>query len=125
MYKAAETGNISRLEALISTKVQLDAHRDTKTQYTALHAASVHGHLKAVELLLGHGAQVSATDVHGQTPLHLAARGGHLQCIQHLLKSGANLTVTDSNGHNPLYNVLVNGHEFCIEAIIPTETLEV
>ena len=98
-YKAAEVGNIPRLEALISLKIKPDAHRNADTGYTALHAASSNGHSKAVELLLRHGAQVSATDTQGLTPLHHALSGGHLQCIQHLLQTLASLTPTESKGH--------------------------
>ncbi|KAH9985049.1 ankyrin repeat-containing domain protein, partial [Russula compacta] len=61
---------------------------------TPLHAASYHGHLDTVRLLLDHGAVVNVTR-HGRkgTPLCAAYDGGHLEVMRLLLERGASVDV--------------------------------
>ncbi|MBW01197.1 Ankyrin repeat domain-containing protein 29, partial [Eschrichtius robustus] len=56
---------------------------------TALLAASQYGHMKVVETLLKHGANIHDQLYDGATALFLAAQGGYLDVIRLLLSSGA------------------------------------
>ena len=51
---------------------QVNAKVDGKT---ALHRASVQGHLEVVQALLEAGAEIDVTDKGGNTPLHYSAEG--------------------------------------------------
>ena len=57
---AASQGNVAKLNELVD-KVNVDARLSDDGE-TALHRAASRGHLKAVALLLDHGAKVDATD---------------------------------------------------------------
>ncbi|KAJ7955721.1 E3 ubiquitin-protein ligase XBAT33 [Quillaja saponaria] len=79
---------------------------------TALHMASLNGHVESVQLLLDLGAFVSEITVNdgttidligsGSTPLHYAACGGNAQCCQILIAMGASLTAENANGWTSL-----------------------
>ncbi|XP_077466066.1 ankyrin repeat and SOCS box protein 12-like [Stigmatopora argus] len=75
---------------------------------TPLRAAAALGHLKCLELLLEHGAEIDSLDVKAQTPLFTAVSGKHLHCVLALLKAGA-----DPNGspHNNCSPVLTAARE--------------
>ncbi|XP_077589715.1 ankyrin repeat and SOCS box protein 12-like [Stigmatopora nigra] len=75
---------------------------------TPLRAAAALGHLKCLELLLEHGAEIDGLDVKAQTPLFTAVSGKHLHCVLALLKAGA-----DPNGspHNNCSPVLTAARE--------------
>ena len=58
---------------------------------TALHAASRMNHLKIVQSLLRHGAEVDAQGPRGRTPLVFASECGHLEVVRWLLERGADV----------------------------------
>lgn len=53
---------------------------------TALHAASLSGHVSTVKLLLERGAMVDSLDVMKHTPLFRACEMGHRDVILTLIK---------------------------------------
>ncbi|XP_010892626.1 ankyrin repeat and SOCS box protein 12 [Esox lucius] len=81
---------------------------------TPLRTAAAHGHLRCLELLLKHGAEVDSLDVKAQTPLFTAVSGKHLDCVVALLKAGA-----DPNGspHNNCSPVLTAAREGDVEVL--------
>ena len=62
---------------------------------TALHAASRLNHLKIVQSLLRHGADVNAPGLWGRAPLLFASENGHLEVVQWLLEHGAEVNAED------------------------------
>ncbi|MBW3623980.1 MAG: ankyrin repeat domain-containing protein [Armatimonadetes bacterium] len=56
-----------------------------------------------VKLLLAHGADVNATDIHGETPLFRAVSQGHDEMVELLLERGANPNVPSRSGETPLH----------------------
>ena len=59
----------------------------------------MHGHIPAVQLLLGKGAQINVIpggfDYSG-TGLHYAALNGHQAMVEFLIREGADVTIKDS-----------------------------
>ena len=58
---------------------------------TALHAASRMNHIKVVQSLLRHGADVNAPGLWGRTPLPFASYRGHSEVVRWLLEHGADV----------------------------------
>ncbi|GCB72330.1 ankyrin repeat and SOCS box protein 12a [Scyliorhinus torazame] len=69
---------------------------------TPLRLAATRGHLKCLEVLLAHGAEVDSLDVKAQTPLFTAVSGRHLDCVQALLRAGANPNGSKYNNSSPI-----------------------
>ncbi len=66
----------------------------------------------AVELLIGHGAEVNqVTGIGGMTPLHMSARRGTTRIAEALLDAGADIEARDKNGESPLRRAVNCGQE--------------
>ncbi|KAJ4449294.1 hypothetical protein ANN_00692 [Periplaneta americana] len=86
---------------------------------TALHNATLVGHLPTVECLLRHGADMNISNNYGRTPLHLAASSGHMPIVKHLLSGNeALLTISNSHGNTLLHDAAYNGHTSVVEYLI-------
>jgi ankyrin repeat protein len=75
-----------------------------------LYAAAWNGHADAVELLLGYGAGVDATEASGATALMAAAGRGDDAVVRRLLAHGASLTAAMDCG-NALDIAVANRHD--------------
>jgi ankyrin repeat protein len=64
---------------------------------TALHAAARANHLKTVQSLLRHGADVNALGRWGRTPLLFSSESGHLEVVLWLLEHGADVNAKDKD----------------------------
>lgn len=76
---------------------------------TPLKTAAAHGHLRCLERLLAHGAEVDSLDVKAQTPLFTAVSGKHLGCVSALLKAGADPNGSQYNNCSPLLTAAREG----------------
>jgi len=98
---------------LIQNKIDVNMVDDN--DYTMLMTAARHGHLEAVNLLLGNGAHpdftgpetFSARDQ--PTPLTLASKHGHLSICDALIQAHANVNKTDARNYSPLMYASANG----------------
>lgn len=112
-YEAVAGLLLSRSTGLLTTP---DGHGRSP-----LHVASAHGHGRLVELLLGQGADINASDKNGWTALHLAARAGHLAMVQLLLDSGATPRSFNNNGRIPLWYAAAEGHTEVLTHLLKRE----
>ena len=96
---AAEYGQLSVLKQIFHDhKLGIDAtgHSD---QRSALHLAASNDHLKLVEFLHEHGADLNLPDRHGRTPLHASVeKSGRYICLQFFLNENVNFHITDDRG---------------------------
>ncbi|CAL8262818.1 unnamed protein product [Lota lota] len=76
---------------------------------TPLRAAASRGHLRCLEVLLQHGAEVDSLDVKAQTPLFTAVSGKHLDCVVALLKMGADPNGSPYNNCSPVLTAARDG----------------
>ncbi|XP_078496232.1 ankyrin repeat and SOCS box protein 12 [Lissotriton helveticus] len=74
-----------------------------------LRLAATLGHLRCLEVLLSHGAEVDSLDVKAQTPLFTAVSAGHLDCVKVLLKAGANPCGSIHNSCSPVLTAAREG----------------
>lgn len=76
---------------------------------TPLRTAAALGHLRCLEVLLTHGAEVDSLDVKAQTPLFTAVSGKHLDCVTALLKAGADPNGSQYNNCSPVLTAAREG----------------
>jgi ankyrin repeat protein len=87
-----------------------DVHSQGFTdKVTPLDLASKHGHVKAAQMLIKHGADVMAQNSHGETPLHLASREGQVEVARMLIEHGADMATQNKNRETPFYLALIHG----------------
>ncbi len=89
-----------------------------------LQTAAQGGHVRSVELLLRHGADVNLRDRHGRSALHYAARNGHARAATVLLAHGALVSADDvaaawSATHNELASRLLDSVD--VASLSPAE----
>ncbi|KAM8800128.1 ASB12 protein, partial [Eudromia elegans] len=76
---------------------------------TPLRLAASKGHVRSLEVLLAHGADVDSLDVKAQTPLFTAVSNGHLECVKALLDAGACPSGSIYNNSSPLLTAARDG----------------
>jgi ankyrin repeat protein len=86
LIQAATTGNLERVQSLLSGTVNLDLDRGA-----AIGNAAAAGHTKIVELLIRAGANVNLRDKLGFTPIASAAYAGYGEIVQLLIEAGADI----------------------------------
>ncbi len=115
LSKAAKNKNLGLVRKLLRAGVDVNAGRNRFNPLVVTfceHGVSC-GESKAKELcsnakliaaeLLDAGANVDASDEHGQTPLILAAMHGLSDMVIRLVKAGANVNAKDAVGRSPIY----------------------
>jgi ankyrin repeat protein len=89
----------------------------TASGETPLHMAARLGHVKVVELLLAHGAEVNARDSSKLTPLHWAAGYARSDVVKLLLAHKADRNAKAWDGRTPLGFARENGDEKTIRLL--------
>jgi ankyrin repeat protein len=74
-------------------------------------AAVKAGDVEALEALLDAGADIDATDEHGQTALMNAARDGHTPVVRLLVERGADLNHTAKYNLSAIMLAVINGRD--------------
>jgi ankyrin repeat protein len=122
LYYASLCGFSALTEHLIAAHSP-DINSRGGSHTTALHAASVKGHLQVTSLLLRNGADPDSRDHLGRVPLHRISQGGlmaksSLEIARLLVNSGANLNVTDDEGCAPLHATAQSGYREIAELLL-------
>ncbi len=110
LFIASEQGHINTMRVLLDTgasphvrcSIPSSGSLHVIKQRTPLHAAIFSNSVKAIDLLVNHGADIDAADSNGITPLHMAAMLGYSSIIKRLLSRGARPDVKDLRGLTPL-----------------------
>ncbi|XP_061918873.1 inversin isoform X2 [Entelurus aequoreus] len=111
---AAGKGSDDVIRTMLALTPHIDINMSDKYGGTALHAASLSGHMSTVQLLLERGAMVDSLDVMKQTPLFRACEMGHRDVILTLIKGSARVDLVDVDGHTALHWAALGGNaEVC------------
>eukprot|EP00066_Takifugu_rubripes_P014703 XP_011603969.1 PREDICTED: inversin isoform X2 [Takifugu rubripes] len=111
---AAGKGSDEVIRTMLGLTPQIDINMADKYGGTALHAASLSGHVSTVKLLLERGAMVDYLDVMKHTPLFRACEMGQRDVILTLIKGGAQVDLVDVDGHTALHWAALGGNaEVC------------
>jgi cytohesin len=100
--RAVVQGDLAKVQALLKDNPGLVLSADERDM-TPLHWAAISGHKDVAELLLAHGADVSARSSFSDAPLDEAVRGGHKEVVELLLAHGADINAKDGFGDTPLH----------------------
>jgi hypothetical protein len=97
VFEAIECFDNSRLKELTKEGISLlDEQCKDRLHNTPLHAAVMVNNRKIVKLLLKHGANYDAVNVHGNTALHFSAEWQLASTTKYLLKKGASRDIRNS-----------------------------
>ncbi|TNN75668.1 Inversin [Liparis tanakae] len=111
---AAGKGSDDVIRTMLGLTPHIDINMADKYGDTALHAASLSGHVSTVKLLLERGAMVDSLDVMKHTPLFRACEMGHRDVILTLIKGSARVDLVDVDGHTALHWAALGGNaEVC------------
>ncbi|KAG7464357.1 inversin isoform X1 [Solea senegalensis] len=111
---AAGKGSDDVICTMLALTPYIDINMADKYGGTALHAASLSGHVSTVKLLLEKGAMVDSLDVMKHTPLFRACEMGHRDVILTLIKGSAHVDLVDVDGHTALHWAALGGNaEVC------------
>lgn len=92
LFWAAKHGQEATAKMLLlSEGADVRATTRDGVRQTALHQASLRGHVRIVEILIRNGADVEAEDCAGMTSLHLAVRRRFKSVTRMLLENGADI----------------------------------
>ncbi|XP_008430853.1 inversin isoform X2 [Poecilia reticulata] len=111
---AAGKGSDEVIRTMLTLVPRIDINMADKYGGTALHAASLSGHVSTVKLLLEKGATVDSLDVMKHTPLFRACEMGYRDVILTLIKGSACPELVDVDGHTALHWAALGGNaEVC------------
>jgi ankyrin repeat protein len=117
IFKAAEEGNLDRVQELVEKNPELVKTTDAEDE-TALHKAAAAGHAAIVEFLLSEGADIDAWNNAHQNPLLHAAYYGKAPVVKLLLDKGANFKERDRYGRTVLHYPVRAGHRDVVEILV-------
>lgn len=96
----------------------LIAHGADISAQPLLHEAAARGHTELLDLLLAHGAPIDQLARNGQTALHWAAIYGRREAAALLLSRGAAVDVASANGRTPLHWAAIHGDRPLAELLL-------
>lgn len=110
IHEAAAAGETARAAALLGAEPAL-ANAVAPDGFTPLGLASFFGHLRIVQLLLTHGAEVNHASENALRvmPLHSAVASRHVAIAETLLAYDAEVNARQAGGFTPLHAAAQNG----------------
>ena len=104
LHLAVKQDNVEVPKWLLSLKGVKSLINDTNHQsLTPIHEAVKNSNLKAIKLLIKHGAKVNSKNESNVTPLHSAAMKTNIEIVEILIKNGAKINAQDKNGYTPMH----------------------
>lgn len=121
LHEAAFAGH-SRVVAYLLMQPGIDIEAVTTEGQSALHLATLEGHVNIVAALLVFGADRTAIDDEGQTPIHNAVITRQTEVIRLLLfppeAALLSLTVIDDFGRQPVHIAALTGNLHVVEWLL-------
>ncbi|XP_041518853.1 2-5A-dependent ribonuclease-like [Microtus oregoni] len=97
LIKAAEEGNVDRIQQLLDRGADVNVCEDIGG-WTPLHNAAQLGRVDIADVLLRHGADPHRRKKNGATPFIIAGTHGDVRLLQRFLSEGADVNECDING---------------------------
>lgn len=107
---SAQNGYFEMVNFFVENKVNIN-QSNNKINATPFMLAAQNGHLKIVELLLKHDAEIDWQDESGMTPLIAAVQNGYLDVVEYLVEHKANVNKQESiHGKTAIMFAAYNGY---------------
>ncbi len=125
VWDAIDKNRTSYIEKYLDEGGDANLKRDLKGHkgsvekgYTLLMAATKRNDLGVAEMLIKHGADVSAGNSRDRTPLHYAIRNGNIDMVRLLLDNGADVNYKFTTPYNILEVSILEGHPGIVKLLI-------
>jgi len=117
LIAAASKGRVDTVFALLRFE-DVDVNMHSSNHITALHAASLEGHLEVMDILLDHGATLECPNKDGCTPVFMAAQNNHTKALRWLIKHGADVETQRFDGTTALQIAISEKHTYVARMLI-------
>ena len=122
LIEAIENGNLQAVKNALRNGADINMRERIGPYRTILMIVAGQGKWDLAKVLVESGANVNATDVHGDTALMEACREGHLNIVELLIEHGANLNaavnVGVGQGYTPLIYAAESGHVNVVKCLL-------
>jgi ankyrin repeat protein len=121
LHRACRDGNVAAIWDMLNGSVlaELEELTFNASSYTPLFLAFLNDHYQAMQCLLEHGADPSATEPLNRAPiLHLACERGCSDVVDLLLAYNVDMDQADSRGNTALWQACRNGHLHIVEKLL-------
>jgi acyl-CoA synthetase (AMP-forming)/AMP-acid ligase II len=124
LQAAVLAGDVGLLATLLDAcHVDINHGSSRAAQRTSvLHLAVACGSVAVVDLLVAHGAKLTAFDKHHVTPAHLAAQRS-LPCLQRLLSAGVPAAIRDGRDQGLLHHAARTGNAEVLQYLVDVADL--
>ncbi|XP_067868771.1 histone-lysine N-methyltransferase EHMT1-like isoform X5 [Heterodontus francisci] len=99
LHLAAKKGHYDVVVHLLSTGL-IDV--SCQEENICLHWAAFSGCVDIAEIFLNAKCDLTAVNMHGDSPLHIASRENHYECVVLFLSRGADVNIKNKEGETPL-----------------------
>lgn len=126
LHWACATGKTHLAELLLArSKIpRANVHAVEIRGKTSLHLAAAHDWIDIVELLLKHGADITAKSDGGWTPLHNACELGSEKIVRILVEAGSDINAKLLNGMTPLHLAAQGGHLAAVKCLLERKDIK-
>jgi len=126
LHWACATGKTHLAELLLSRSriPRANVHAVEIRGKTSLHLAAAHDWIDIVELLLKHGADITAKSDGGWTPLHNACELGSEKIVRILIEAGSDINAKLLNGMTPLHLAAQGGHLAAVKCLLERKDIK-
>jgi len=113
LVHAAREGHVEEVLSVLKDNPRINVNWPSKSEFqrTALHAASLRGHLEVIKVLLAHRyIDVNVRSNNGQTPFSFACGNGHIPVVRVLLNDPrVDVALQDNWRRTPLWHAAFTG----------------
>ena len=122
LHQAARRADVAEIKRLVASGVDVDSM--DSMGHTAMHTASVWGHLDVLKTLVALKGNIHAKNTEGFTPLAYAARGGHAEAVKTMVvELRANVHALNFEHATPLHSAAAKGHAETVKTLLQVRTV--